>query len=261
MHVTAHAVKATLKHIQSLRGLFLHESSIQIRYDACHARGWTDSWLLTIDGVAVGYGAIRGQQPEGRDTIFEFYVIPPFRMHSRLLFTELVASSGVTHVECQSNDASLAPMLYQFTRDIASDVVLFDDHQVTRHEIAGAVVRLRRDGDRIFEHAVEPIGGYVLEIGAEIVASGGFMLHYNVPFADLFMEVRSDSRRRGFGSFLIQEVKQACYVAGRVPAARCRLRNMASRATLLKAGMRVCGSMLIGTVNDDLRKRTASTDG
>jgi predicted acetyltransferase len=63
--------------------LFLQETNFQIRYDACHARGWTDSYLLKIDDVAVGYGSIKWQQRADRDTIFEFFVIRPFRKTHR----------------------------------------------------------------------------------------------------------------------------------------------------------------------------------
>jgi GNAT superfamily N-acetyltransferase len=100
----------------------------------------------------------------------------------------------------------------------------------------------------VFEHRIEPVGDYVVELNGEVVATGGFSLHYNRPFADLYMEVREDRRGRGIGSFLVQELKKECYLAGRVPAARCDLRNAASRATLIKAGLRVCGFMLTGRV-------------
>jgi hypothetical protein len=110
------------------------------------------------------------------------------------------------------------------------------------------VVRPRRVDDRVFEHTGEPAGDYVLEVGAEIVATAGFLTHYNMPFADLYMEVRADRRRQGCGSFILQEVKKACYLAGRVPAARCGLDNTASRAALIKAGLRECGVMLTGTI-------------
>jgi GNAT superfamily N-acetyltransferase len=112
--------------------------------------------------------------------------------------------------------------------------------------------RSRRKGDRIFEHAVEPIGDFVLQADDEIVATAGFLLHYNVPFADLYMAVREDRRRRGYGSFILQEVKKACYLAGRVPAARTGLQNQASRAALTKAGLRVSGFMLTGRVSADV---------
>jgi RimJ/RimL family protein N-acetyltransferase len=140
----------------------------------------------------------------------------------------------------------LSPMLDEFSENISSDTVLFDDHVATAQMIPGAVVRPRRNDDRIFEHQVEPVGRYVLELGGEILATGGFALHYNLPFADLYIEVRPDSRQRGYGSFLLQEVKKACSLGGRVPAARCHIENKASRATLIKAGMRVCGFMLLG---------------
>ena len=120
--------------------------------------------------VSVGYGSIEGQRRRDRDTIFECFVIPPFRRWSRLLFIELVAAAGVTIIECQSNDESLASMLFEFANDISADVVLFEDYAVTQHEVVGGVVRLRRDNDRIFEHTSEPVGDYVLEADGEIVA-------------------------------------------------------------------------------------------
>lgn len=76
----------------------------------------------------------------------------------------------------------------------------------------------------------------------------------------LYMEVREDCRRKGFGSFLVQELKRACYLAGRVPAARCSIRNRASRATLIKAGLRACGFMLKGDVVPDIRPAKRSRD-
>ena len=56
-----------------------------------------------------------------------------------------------------------------------------------------------------------------------IVATGGIATHYNPPYGDLFMEVDEPHRRRGYGSYLIQELKRACYEMGRVPAARCNV--------------------------------------
>jgi len=248
LKTNAKAVKTTLSEIQSLRALFLQETNFEIRYHACHERGWSDSYLLIVDELKVGYGSIKGQELEARDTVFEFYVTPPFRKLSSPLFLDLLSASGAKYVECQSNDMLLSSMLYEFSENISSDTVLFDDHVATAQTIPGAVVRPRRNDDRIFEHQVEPVGRYALEQGGEILATGGFALHYNPPFADLYMEVRPDSRQRGYGSFLLQEVKKECYLAGRVPAARCHIENKASRAALIKAGMRVCGFMLLGRV-------------
>lgn len=65
------------------------------------------------------------------------------------------------------------------------------------------------------------------------------------------MEVEKDYRKKGLGSFLIQELKRQCYLTGRVPAARCNIDNVASRATLTKAGLKITGFMLLGQVKSE----------
>lgn len=242
--------KIELPAILPLRQLFLQECHFQIRYNACHERGWTDSYLLASEEAPVGYGAIKGQEIADRDTIFEFYLTPPFRKYAGEFFLELIAASGAHFIECQSNDLLLTSMLYEFAQNINAEIVLFADHAVTAHAIPGIIFRRRTKNDMIFEHKIEPVGEYVLEWNGEIVATGGFMLHYNMPFADLYMEVKESFRKRGLGSFILQELKQACYLAGRVPAARCNIQNKASRAALLKAGLRVCGFMLKGKIKN-----------
>lgn len=244
------ATKTGIQAIQSLRTLFLQENNFQIRYHACHERGWSDSYLLTADGEEIGYGSIKGKNElADRDAIFEFYVISPYRQKAHLCFRELLAASGATFVECQSNDNFLSSMLFEFSTNIHAEAILFDDGFLTQHVVPGATFRSRWEEDTVFSHKLEPVGDFVLETGGEIVATGGFMLHYNHPFADLYLEVRADQRHKGFGSYLLQELKKQCYRAGRVPAARCNIQNAASRATLLKAGFKVAGYMLTGVVS------------
>jgi RimJ/RimL family protein N-acetyltransferase len=47
---------------------------------------------------------------------------------------------------------------------------------------------------------------------------------------------------------MVQELKKEIYNVSRVPAARCNVKNLASRATLLKAGFRLCGYLLEGRI-------------
>ncbi|MES1223850.1 MAG: GNAT family N-acetyltransferase, partial [Bacteroidota bacterium] len=61
-------------------------------------------------------------------------------------------------------------------------------------------------------------------------------------------EVKEHARRKGFGSLMVQELKKEIYLRRRVPAARCNIRNHASKATLQKAGFAVCGTWLKGNV-------------
>lgn len=242
-------VKTGLNEILSLRALFLDENNFQVRYNACHERGWTDEYMFTSDDVVIGYGSVKGKENHSdRDTIFEYYLLPQFRNRAPFVFSQLIKTSGAAYMECQSNDLLLSGMIYGFGRNVLADVVLFKAGASTNLAGNGAVFRKRKDGDQLFEHKSEPEGDYVIEKDGAIVATGGFLLHYNKPFADLYMEVAPDFRKKGFGSFLIQEIKNACYAAGRVPAARCNLSNKASQATLLKGGMEIVGYMLSADV-------------
>lgn len=238
------ATKVPLEKIQKFRSLFLQANNMQIRYDACHKRNWIDSWLLTLDGVEVGYGSVKGKDRlADRDAIFEFYVLPTWLNKAHFLFTHLLEVSKVQYLECQTNDFLMSSMMYEFARNISSDTILFEDHFVTNFKQPEIIFRFREKEEKIF---TKEAGEYVLEKEGEVVATGGFLLHYNFPFADLYMEVHPKYRQQGLGTYIIQELKKACYRAGRVPAARCNIKNKASKATLIKAGLRVCGYMLLG---------------
>jgi len=52
-------VKVGLSGILPFRNLFLQECNFQIRYNACHERNWSDSYLLMIDGVKIGYDSVK----------------------------------------------------------------------------------------------------------------------------------------------------------------------------------------------------------
>ena len=143
-------------------------------------------------------------------------------------------------------------MMFEFAKNISADVVLFKAGSVTHHHFNDVAFRKKMDTDRLFEHKHEPEGDYVIEKSGDIIGTGGFLLHYNKPFADLYMEVQPEQRRNGYGSFLIQEIKKVCYLAGRVPAARCGISNPASKATLIKGGMEVAGYMLTGEIKSEI---------
>jgi GNAT superfamily N-acetyltransferase len=88
----------------------------------------------------------------------------------------------------------------------------------------------------------------MIEAGGDIAATGGILFHYNVPYGDIFMAVAEPFRRRGYGSYLVQELKRTCYEMGRIPAARCNAANTASRETLQKAGLLPCARLLTGVI-------------
>jgi GNAT superfamily N-acetyltransferase len=211
-----------------------------------HERGWSDSYMLSRNGVEVGYGSTYSQNIKGtRETIFEYYIVPHARQQEQALFKALLTMSGASIIEAQSNILLLSNMLHEFAENIYAPVVLFEDETVTQFTMPQVKFRQLQENEKIYTN--DP-GLYVLEYKNDVVANGGFLLHYNKPFADLFMDVKEEYRKLGFGSYLLQEIKKECYLAGRIPAARCNVNNPASRATLVKAGLKVVGHMLIGQV-------------
>ncbi|HSZ33602.1 MAG TPA: GNAT family N-acetyltransferase [Puia sp.] len=205
--------------------------------------------MILYNSEKIGYGSIKGNENiSDRDTVFEFYIVPSHRKLLSLCFLELLHSSKAGLIECQSNDFLLTTLLYEFGHDISSNVILFEDRITSELTQDKILFRKRAENDLVFEHKAEPVGDYILEFNKEVVATGGFLLHYNMPFADLYMEVREDCRKKGFGSFLIQELKKQCYLNGRVPAARTDKDNIASKATLIKAGLKIAAFMLLGSV-------------
>ena len=125
-------VKTGLNEILPLRALFLQENNFQVRYDACHVRGWTDEYLFFVDDTAVGYGSVKGKDDlKDRNAIFEFYLAPAFRNRTSAVFGEFIAASKAAYIECQTNDLVLAGMMYEFGRNISSDVILFKSGPTT----------------------------------------------------------------------------------------------------------------------------------
>jgi GNAT superfamily N-acetyltransferase len=238
-----------------LRVRHRHELNCQIVHDSLHTReGWTLTYLCTLGASAAGFGGVAIAGPwKDKPTIFEFYVLPEHRARAFDLFEALLAASGARLMEIQSNDLLLAVMLHTYARDIWSEKIVFRDANTTALPPNGAVVR-RVTSDKETRCAIAERAGNtecVLQLGNETVATGGLMFHYNVPYADVYMDVAEPYRRRGFGSYLVQELKRLAYELESVPGARCDLPNVASRKTLQKAGLVAYAHILNGTIPAD----------
>lgn len=248
--VPVEVVRASSPEIAELRELYRAEMNAQIVHDSYHARGYLDSYLIRVDGDVVGYGCVGGYREMPRVTLKEFYLVPGQRADALSVFRQVVAASNATRIEVQTNDRLLTQMFYEAVDHFTREKILFNEGSTTDMSIPGARFRRAIDADvaRMFIHTMEPVGEWLVEVDEQIVATGGIMHHYNPPFGDIYMEVAEPFRRRGFGSFLVQELKRACRDMGRVPAARCNVSNEASRATLQKAGMTPCALVLSGAI-------------
>jgi GNAT superfamily N-acetyltransferase len=236
--------------IRPLRELYRNEMNCQILLDSWPGRGWTDSYLLTINGRTVGYASVGGVRADPKDTITEFYVLPIHRGTSLHLFRRLIEVSQAKNIEAQTNDILLTLMLFDCATTIERHAVVFRDGFTTNLTVPGATFRKTAEAEKghIFPHSTEPIGDWLIEADGQIAATGGILFHYNIPYGDIYMEVAEPFRRRGYGSYVVQELKRTAYEMGKIPAARCNATNAASRATLQKAGMLPCARVLVGAI-------------
>ncbi len=235
--------KASGPPLERLRSRFLEESHFQFVHDKCHLYGWADSYIFQLQNEDIGYGSIWGlNDRRQRDTIFEFYLLPAYRKLAEDCFSLLCQLPGVQHIESQTNDPLLTRMLYQYAVNIYAEAHLFEDGSTTFFPSRNTLFRKAASSTHQQELP------YELILNETILATGGLMLNYNYPYADIYMEVKEPYRRQGYGALVVQELKKAAYVAGRVPAARCNISNRISYATLTKAGFRQCGFILIGSV-------------
>jgi len=234
--------------ITPLRELYRQAMNCQIIHDAFTRRGFSDPYLLRVEGRIAGYGLVANRHDP--DTVDEFYLIPDYRAAALPIFRQLLEVSHATKIRAQSNDRLMLLMLYDCAANITSDTILFADAFTTHLTCPTGTLRPVTDADKaqIFEHKGEPVGDWMVESDGVPVATGGALFHYNPPYGDLYMEVDETHRRRGYGSYLIQELKRICYEMGKTPAARCNASNTASRKTLQKAGLLPCGRILVGAV-------------
>lgn len=235
--------KTVLDEVTELRKLFLKENKIQFVHDKCHYYGWADYYLFLVDSIQAGYGCVWGSNKrQDRDTIFEFYLQAPYRKFSNMIFRSFYEVSKAPYAECQTNDILLSNLVFEQAININAEAILFEVDFHADLDMRGTVFkRSEKQNDNS-----DDSGEYILELNGEVIASGGFMMNYNFPYADIYMEVKEKFRSKGYCSLIIQELKKQVYAIGRVPSARCNIKNQVSKSCLQKAGFKPCGFIIKG---------------
>ncbi len=250
--MSALATLSTAAAVLPLRVRYRREMNDQIVHDSIHRRdGWTRTYTCAVEGAVAAFGSVAIGGPwTDKPTIFEFYVLPDHRARAFDLFEALLSASGARFMEIQSSDLLLTVMLHTYARDIWSEKIVFHDGLTTALPANGAVVERVTSDEETRAAIAQRQGGaeYRLRLGEDTVATGGLLFHYNLPYTDLYMEVVEARRGRGFGSYLVQELKQAAYELGAVPCARCSPSNVPSRKTLQKAGLVPFAHILNGSL-------------
>lgn len=237
--------RAPYDQIAALQEEYRAEANCQLIHDSLLRRGIADGYLLLESGVPVGFGGIYNRYDPGH--INAFYLRPASRRHAHALFAQFIEASAATHIAAQTNVPWLLLLLYEFAIEIRAENYLFGDGPATTLPPPnGAIFRKRQEGDQ----SPDQDSDFVLEVDGRIVADGGYLTHYNPPFVDLYMQTVESERQKGYGSYLIQELRRVCREDGKIPAARCNRDNLASRQTLEKGGLLNCGRLLVGKLPD-----------
>lgn len=226
--------------VKAFRELYRHEANCQIIHDSALQRKIAIPYIIEIDGQIAGYGGVWNKYYKGR--VMEFHVLPHARRIALPILRKLLSVTRATHIEAQTNIPFMLEMLHECAKSVTAENTLFQDAYVTQLACPNGVFRKMKPTDK------GPDGDWGIEVDGTIVAAGGFLTHYNPPYGDIYMNVVETERQKGYGSYLIQELKRVCYQAGKKPAARCNPDNEASRRTLEKAGLLPCGQLLVGKV-------------
>ena len=251
--MTPEARLCSVEEILPMRELYRQEMNCQITHDSISRReGWALAYRLTLSGVLVGYGllAIGGPWTD-KPTVIEYYVAQEYRTRVFDLFEVFVAASGAQFIEIQTNATLLTVMLHTWSRDAVSEKIVLHDRIATALPSNGAILRrvTSVEESKLFVERRQGSSEWGLELDGKTVATGGIAFHYNRPYGDIYMEVIESYRRRGLGSYLVQELKRVCYEEFRsIPCARCSPTNVASRETLQKAGFVPCAHILTGSI-------------
>jgi GNAT superfamily N-acetyltransferase len=239
--------------IASLRGAFLLEMNGQVVHDSIHARrGWTREYVVVDRGTTVGYGSVAVAGPwRDRPTMYEFYVEPDSRPRAFELFDAFLAESRPQAFEVQTSDTVSTVLMLAYATDIGTEKIVFRDHATTMHNAIGLTLRCVTPADAIQAAIAQRQGGgeWLVELDGAVVGRGGMLFHYNRPYADIYMDVTEPFRRRGIGTYIVQELKRICYELGAIPCARTSPTNVASRRTLQKAGFVPFAHILFGGIN------------
>jgi GNAT superfamily N-acetyltransferase len=247
-----HAALTVAPVVLPLRTRYRQEMNCQIVKDSIHARpGWALTYALGVADQMAGFGTVAIAGPwQDKPTILEFYVVPEHRTRAFDLFDAFLEASGARLIEIQSNDLLLAAMLHTYARDVSSEAIVFRDGFTTALPANGAVLEPLTSDEDVRLAMAERQGGpeFLLRVDGQPAGKGGILFHYNPPYGDVYMDIEEPFRGRGFGAYLVQEVKRQAYQIGSIPAARCNRDNRPSRKTLQKAGFIPYAHILSGTI-------------
>jgi GNAT superfamily N-acetyltransferase len=249
---TPTAIEATRQAVTGLRNELRAEAGCQITQDSLlDRRGWTVPHLLRLDAATVGYAVIAIAGPwSGRRTLYHFYLRPAHRAWLSPLLEVFLAASRADSFEIQTNLPVMPEVISALGGKAETEAVIFGEAASTSLPSQGATLRRltsERDVACFIKERTDSCD-WKLELNGTEIGDGSLLFHYNPPYADIAMSIAEPFRRRGFGAYLVQELRREAHALGAIPAARSNRDNLPSHRTLQKAGFTKIGERVTGMI-------------
>lgn len=229
--------------VRPLREAFREAAGCQVVPYSMFERGHCNPYLLHVDGQLAGYVGVRTRYYPGH--LQEFHVFPTYEDRLDELLEAAITESGATHLYIQTNLPPLNRIAFHFANTFTVENILFSDGATPGPSLPDATGLVAVQNP---EPNHPDSRDFALERDGEILVKGGYLCHYNAPYADVHMEVMEAHRGQGLGSAFVAGVRRMAHLAGKIPAARTSPDNVASRRTLLRAGFQICGHVLLGEI-------------
>ncbi|MFN3728323.1 MAG: GNAT family N-acetyltransferase [Fimbriimonadaceae bacterium] len=242
---TVRAERQTAAQIASSRQKLRDNVNVQLVRDSASHREGVENFAFIETDLMIGHAVVSHGFFD--DRVIEFYLHPGFEGRALECLDALRRTTKVRELEAQTNLALPTWLVHASCPCVEPHNVLFGDTDRYELPLSDAVLRPALPEDVIPE-TEEPTGTYVLEVRGEIVGSGGYLTHYNPPFADVYMGIGTPFRGRGYGAWIVQELRRVAREHDYVPAARCNFGNHASCRSLLRGGFCLAGLIIVGTV-------------
>jgi len=216
-------------------------------------------WENVVIGTSKCYQIIHDKKLVGHffvdanKTLVQFHVIKEYYTSRTEIFEYIIKSKKVRSADVSTKELEYLALCLDNQKSVEVHTYLFDDNQKITQELNGfskSTFRLanKDDIDTIkincdvaydgyYEDLIENDNLFVLYNESCLLGIGEFrVITSNEQYGDIGVVVAEEYRRRGIGTFIINQLKEHCYNKELQPLACCEVENIASRNTMEKAG-------------------------
>ncbi len=187
-------------------------------------------------------------------TLVEFYILKEYYIYSQEIFIYIIKSDMVEDAAVSTKQSEFLSLCLDFQKSVYVSSYLFTDTENKKYELnhyENLSFRLAKKSDiqainnkcesrpqEYYEELIENDQLFVLYEGDILLGIGEFRISktHQGQYGDIGVVVAEEYRRKGIGTYIINQLKEHCYRNNLKPMASCDSKNIASMNTLIKAG-------------------------